>query len=437
MTQSKPIRSIIDTHRHIFGPKLRQKFAENIGFDDKKPLPQANADEMFFYRESVDVDYSMEVQQKSGVTLCVNSYGGEIETFAKNNIKASTIDTLKFLHDESFELGDRFPKDIACMANAHALEENTRDVIDPLISKKEACCISISTSYGAGPEQIFLDSPKAEWLWEYAQDKDVLVHIHPPLVSIGAAAMQQYRLIEAVGRPFDTGLSAAPMIYSGVFDRYPKLKVLFVHMGGALAPVICRLDWNWELNYNGIANPPIQKVDKNIRKPSEYFKSNIYVDCIGSSAIALKAMIETCGIDRVLFGSDFSPVPMSPKLHVDLINDTIADAGDREKIFSSNAIALLHLPASARRSARVTSPGLVYSLRYPVTCDSWLTGSASVATPRPMLGNLHHERDKQVGRHGGRSHALPSKRLDRAAWLSHAGTSQKRFLARCPLARRK
>src|ERR1700722_19592305 len=60
----------------------------------------------------VDVDYSMRIQQQSGVTLCVNSYGGEIETFAKQIIKASTIDTIKFLHDESFELRDRFPKDI-------------------------------------------------------------------------------------------------------------------------------------------------------------------------------------------------------------------------------------------------------------------------------------------------------------------------------------
>jgi hypothetical protein len=106
MTQSKAARSIIDTHRHIFGPKLRQKFVENIGFDDSKPLPQANASEMFFYRESVDVDYSMEIQQKSGVTLCANSYGGEIETCAQSIIKASTIDTLKFLNDESFELQD-------------------------------------------------------------------------------------------------------------------------------------------------------------------------------------------------------------------------------------------------------------------------------------------------------------------------------------------
>ena len=50
MSKSQPNRSIIDTHRHIFGPKLRQKFVENIGLDDSKPLPQANDGEMFFYR---------------------------------------------------------------------------------------------------------------------------------------------------------------------------------------------------------------------------------------------------------------------------------------------------------------------------------------------------------------------------------------------------
>jgi predicted TIM-barrel fold metal-dependent hydrolase len=109
-------------------------------------------------------------------------------------------------------------------------------------------------------------------------------------------------------------------------------------MGGALAPVVCRLDWNWELNYKNIQNPPIQKVDKNLRKPSEYFKSNIYVDTMGPSAIGLKAVIEMCGADRVLFGTDFGPVPMSPKLHI-----------DREKIFSTNTLALLRLAESAPR----------------------------------------------------------------------------------------
>jgi hypothetical protein len=66
--------------------------------------------EPFFFRESVDVDYSMEIR--------LNSYGGEVETFAQHVIRANTIDTLKFLNDESFELRDRFPDDVACMANA-------------------------------------------------------------------------------------------------------------------------------------------------------------------------------------------------------------------------------------------------------------------------------------------------------------------------------
>jgi predicted TIM-barrel fold metal-dependent hydrolase len=355
MAQSHSAGSIIDTHRHVWGPKLRQKLVDNGGLDDSKPLPQVTDSEQFYYRESVDADYSMEIQRQSGVSLSVISYGGEVEGFSQHIIKANTADTLTFLNDEAFELRDRFPDDIACMANAHALEENTRDLIDPLISHQRACAISISTSYGTGSDQVFLDSPKAEWLWEYAQDKDVLVHIHPPLGSIGDAAMTQYRLIEAVGRPFDTALTAARMIYSGVFDKYPKLKVLFVHMGGALAPVLCRLDWNWALNYKGITNPPIHKVAKNRRKPSEYFKSNIYLDSMGPSAIGLKAAIETCGIDRVLFGTDFGPVPINPKVHIDLVNDTVTDAGHRNKIFSTNALNLFRLSES-RLSPELLSP---------------------------------------------------------------------------------
>ena len=90
MAQSKATRSIIDTHRHIFGPKLRQKFVENIGFDDSKPLPQANAGEMFFYRESVDVDYSMEIQRQSGVLSCVGNARITVESSGSRATHSTT-----------------------------------------------------------------------------------------------------------------------------------------------------------------------------------------------------------------------------------------------------------------------------------------------------------------------------------------------------------
>jgi predicted TIM-barrel fold metal-dependent hydrolase len=70
---------------------------------------------------------------------------------------------------------------------------------------------------------------------------------------------------------------------------------------------------------------------------------------MGPSAIGLKAMIEMCGVDRILFGTDFGPVPMSPRVHIDLVNDTITNAVDREKIFSTTTLALLRLAENAPR----------------------------------------------------------------------------------------
>ncbi|MHC5721420.1 MAG: hypothetical protein ACYTX0_57765, partial [Nostoc sp.] len=95
----------------------------------------------------------------------------------------------------------------------------------------------------------------------------------------------QYRLNEAVGRPFDSTVNGDRMIVSGVFDRHPKLQVLIVHMGGELTSVLGRLEFSWKLNYNGVANPPAGKPYTNKRSPSEYFKTNILVDCMGFNPI--------------------------------------------------------------------------------------------------------------------------------------------------------
>jgi hypothetical protein len=100
------------------------------------------------------------------------------------------------------------------------------------------------------------------------------------------------------GRPFDSTVNGARMIASGVFDRHPKLQVLIVDMGGRFASILGRLEFNWHLNYNGIKNPPAGKPYTNKRSPSDYFKTNILVDCMGFSAIGMRAAVEMCGVDR-------------------------------------------------------------------------------------------------------------------------------------------
>ena len=116
---------------------------------------------------------------------------------------------------------------------------------------------------------------------------------------------------EAVGRPFDSTVNGARMIGAGVFDRHPKLQVLIVHMGGELASVLGRLEFTWRLNYKGIGSPPAGRPYTNTRPPSDYFKTNILVDCMGFNPIGLRAAVEMCGVDRVVFGSDYGPIPLA------------------------------------------------------------------------------------------------------------------------------
>jgi predicted TIM-barrel fold metal-dependent hydrolase len=225
------------------------------------------------YREFYDLEYAMPKSREEGVTLSLASNGGEVEWFARDLLKVSTGDALKTLNEEYLEIRDRYPGEFALMANAHALEEDCRPIVEEMIRKGGAKAIAVASSYGDGADRAFLDSSKAEWLWEFAAANDVVVHIHPPMLSVGHEVLMQYRLNEAVGRPFDSTVNGARMIASGLFDRHPKLQVLIVHMGGELASVLGRLEFNWRLNYKGIRNPPAGKPYMNKRPPSDYFKT--------------------------------------------------------------------------------------------------------------------------------------------------------------------
>src|ERR1700730_14692579 len=247
-------RAIVGTHRHPIGPKLAAKMAERGFYDPKQPFPQTNAHDLIGYREFYDLEYAMPKSREEGVTLSLASNGGEVEWFARDMLKVSTGDALKVLNDEYLEIRDRYPGEFALMANAHALEEDCRPIVEGRIRKGGANGPAVASSYADGVDRVFLDSPKAEWLWEFAEANDIVVHIHPPMMSVGHEVLMQYSLNDAGRSPFDSTVNGARMIGSGVFDRHPKLQVLIVHMGGGLASVLGRLEFNWRLNYNGIRN---------------------------------------------------------------------------------------------------------------------------------------------------------------------------------------
>ena len=187
----------------------------------------------------------------------------------------------------------------------------------------------------------YLDSTRAFPLFELAIELDVPILVHPPGVTMGSEYLDMYRLTEMVGRPCDTTLSMVRLILSGVMEKYPQLKIILVHMGGALMMLPGRLDFGYRLRAESKAFGPWEP-DVLTMPPSEYIKK-LHVDTMGFHAPGVRCAIDTIGIDKVLLGSDYPPVPIPLRESVDLIKNIALTESDREKILGLNAARLLKI----------------------------------------------------------------------------------------------
>jgi len=140
-----------------------------------------------------------------------------------------------------------------------------------------------------------LTDPLFAPVWAAIDARALPVLVHPTAPpGVGAMDMERFQLTASIGFTFDTSLALARMIYDGFFDRYPNLKIIGGHGGGALPFLIARMDQCWE-------HIPAcrEKID---RKPSEYLPK-IYVDAVLFSHEALALTRSVLGDQNVLYGS--------------------------------------------------------------------------------------------------------------------------------------
>jgi predicted TIM-barrel fold metal-dependent hydrolase len=204
--------------------------------------------------------------------------------------------------------------------------------------------MAIDSSYGTN-DLAFVHEPETYDFWEYVQEADVPVFMHPPLLAYGWGLMDRYRLDETVARPNQTALCVALMILSGFLDRFPGLKLVLPHMGGSLLMVLPRLRFGHRLGYEQFLG--YQKA-KNEHEPADYVKRNIWVDTMGFDPQGIRHAIEALGVERVLLGTDYGPLPMSPREHIELITDELdLPEESQDRILGLNAKELFGLPDPA------------------------------------------------------------------------------------------
>lgn len=181
----------------------------------------------------------------------------------------------------------------------------------------------------------YYDDPAFDAFWACAEALDAPIYLHPANFSAVPALLQDVPVLQGAtfGWSMETGGHALRLLFGGVFDRFPGLKLVLGHMGEFLPFMRWRLDSRFEAYPHGIT---LRK------KPSEYFQSNLFITTSGvCSAPTLLGAIGEMGAENVLFSIDY-PYE-STALACDFIEQAPLDEATRALVCHGNARRLFKL----------------------------------------------------------------------------------------------
>ncbi len=170
-------------------------------------------------------------------------------------------------------------------------------------------------------------------LYEAADALGAVLHIHPTN-PVGVEAMTDFWLMPLVGFPFDTTLAAAKLVFGGVAERFPRIRWVLSHLGGAIPYLAERLD----RGYHAFRECRVHLS----RPPSEVLKQ-FYYDTVNFDPGALALAVAFAGAGHVLAGSDYPHQIGSLPAMLEAIAALPIPEADKAAILGGNAAALLRL----------------------------------------------------------------------------------------------
>jgi aminocarboxymuconate-semialdehyde decarboxylase len=169
-------------------------------------------------------------------------------------------------------------------------------------------------------------------LYEAANDFDAVLYIHPTS-PVGVEAMTEYWLMPLCGFLFDTTLAAAKLVFSGVVERFPRIRWVLCHLGGTIPYLVERLDRGFTA---------FEDCRANISKPPSEYLKNFYYDTVNFNPRAIELAISFAGTDHILAGSDYPhQIGSIPKMFESIDALNISDPA-KKAILGENAARLLH-----------------------------------------------------------------------------------------------
>jgi aminocarboxymuconate-semialdehyde decarboxylase len=206
--------------------------------------------------------------------------------------------------------------------------------VDAAIKEMERCVQNLHLNgleIGSNINQINLGDPQFEPFWEAAQALDCPIFIHP-WEMMGEKDIQKYWLPWLVGMPAETTRAICSLIFSGVIERYPRLRFAFAHGGGSFAYTIGRIQHGFDVR------PDLCAID-NAVSPKDYL-GKFWVDSLVHDPLAFQLLHQAVGTDKICIGSDY-PFPLGEALFNEL---TLSDDA-LQKFQYKNALSWLNIDA--------------------------------------------------------------------------------------------
>lgn len=335
---------IIDAHTHGLHGKYLDKLAASGGDWAKERV----AEEVRIAKDMewplyVDVAFRVEVLNKYGIDFQVVTPGGTIDpNLCPGNAKAKLL-YAKGINDNMARLMEDSKGKLIGIGTVPLLGfgQDTRKEMERAIKTLGLKGMHIPSNIDGKP----IDSPEFEPFWAHAEEMDIPVYIHPrdPVAPDGRSYEAEYDLTHNFGWPFETTLALARLVFSGIMERYPALKVVSHHLGGGMIPFFFgRTLETYE------PSKQLRRLGKILPRPLfDYFSRFYYDTAVGGSAPAIRCTYEVFGADQIVFATDCPYGPRKGEERLETYPNIVKSLGlseaENEKIFSSNARKLLNL----------------------------------------------------------------------------------------------
>ncbi|MCA1653396.1 MAG: amidohydrolase family protein [Sphingomicrobium sp.] len=288
-----------------------------------------------FRRQLLNMDERLHIMDQNGVDMHLLSLTiPGVQMFERDAAIAATGTSNDYLAD----VVRRHPTRFAGLA-AFAPQDPTRSARE--MQRAIASLRLNGFIINSHTNNEYLDNEKYWEIFEAAEALDRPIYLHPRSPSDGMAEpFRDYQLGGSMwGYAIEAGTHAVRLIMSGVFDRFPKLKIVLGHMGEDVPY------WLWRLDYMHARRTSQGQVKKLALKPSEYFLRNFAVTTSGvESHDVLNYVLRVLGADNVMWAIDYPYQPTAPAV---AFMDTapIADAV-KAKVYHSNAARIFRLASA-------------------------------------------------------------------------------------------